>query len=47
MPDYDPTRLVQVLDELRQAHNDAVTAGQEARAAILNLISNRIQELIK
>jgi hypothetical protein len=33
--------------ELRQAHNDAVTAGQEARAAILNLISNRIQELIK
>ena len=33
--------------ELRQAHDDAVTAGQEARTAILSLISSRIQELIK
>lgn len=33
--------------ELRQAHDDAVKAGQNAREAILNLISSRIQKLIK
>ena len=33
--------------ELRQAHDDAVTAGQEAREAILSLISSKIQDLIR
>ena len=33
--------------ELRQAHDDAVTAGQEAREAILSLISSKVQDLIR
>jgi hypothetical protein len=33
--------------ELRLAHDDAVSAGQDSREAILSLISSRIQELIK
>ena len=33
--------------ELRQAHDDAVSAGQSSRDAILKLISSRIQEWIK
>jgi len=32
--------------ELRQAHDDAVKAGQESREAILSLIASRIQKLI-
>jgi hypothetical protein len=32
--------------ELRQAHDDAVTAGQDSREAILSLIAGRIQKLI-
>lgn len=40
----DPDRIT---DGLRAAHNDAVKAGQEARKAILDLISSRIQELIE
>jgi len=40
----DPDRMT---DGLRSAHNDAVKAGQEARNAILNSISSRVQDLIK
>ena len=32
--------------ELRLAHDDAVSAGQDSREAILSLISSRIQKLI-
>jgi hypothetical protein len=32
--------------ELRQAHDDAVSAGQDSREAILSLIAGKIQDLI-
>lgn len=37
----------QMTDGLREAHKNAVAAGQEARAAIFKLVEERINSLIK